>query len=68
MSKTYSVVKGDLLGNLAIRYLGSWDKYTLIVKQNPQILGRGLAIDGSPLIFPGDVLIIPDSILDKKKK
>ena len=59
MSKVHKVVSGDTLGGISIRYLGSFQKWHSIVTANPQLVGRKTAIDGSPLIFPGDVLIIP---------
>lgn len=59
MSKVHKVVSGDTLGAISIRYLGSFQKWHSIVTANPQLVGRKTAIDGSPLIFPGDVLIIP---------
>jgi prophage tail gpP-like protein len=40
--------------------LGTSTKWRKIVEVNPQLFGRKTAIDGSPLIFPGDILIIPD--------
>jgi prophage tail gpP-like protein len=60
MSKVHNVISGDTLGAISIRYLGTFQKWTKIVNANPQLAGRKTAIDGSPLIFPGDVLIIPD--------
>jgi len=62
MSKTYAVKKGDMLGNISISFYGTFSKWTKIRTANPQIEGRGKAIDGSPLIFPGDILIIPDDL------
>ena len=59
MSRSHKVVQGDTLGALAVRYLGSWGKWTRIRDANPQLAGRKSAADGSPLIFPGDTLIIP---------
>jgi prophage tail gpP-like protein len=60
MSRVHNVVSGDTLGAMSIRYLGTFQKWKKIVDANPQLAGRKTAIDGSPLIFPGDVLIIPD--------
>lgn len=59
MSKVHKVVSGDTLGAIAIKYLGSFNKWHDIVLANPQLTGRKTAIDGSPLIFPDDVLVIP---------
>ena len=59
MSKVHKVVSGDTLGAIAIKYLGSFNKWHDIVLANPQLTGRKTAIDGSPLIFPGDILVVP---------
>jgi prophage tail gpP-like protein len=59
MSKTHNVVSGDTLSALAARYLGSAGKWTKVRDANPQLASRKHAVDGSPLIFPGDALIIP---------
>ena len=63
MAKSYTVVSGDTLGKISVSYYGVWERWTDIVKANPQLEGRRAAVDGSPLIFPGDVLIIPDETL-----
>jgi len=60
MSRVHKVVTGDTLGAISIRYLGTFGKWRSIVTANPQLTGRRTAIDGSPLIFPGDLLTIPD--------
>ena len=60
MSKSYTVKSGDTLGNISIKFYGVWGRWKNIVNSNPQLIGRKSASDGSPLIFPGDVLIIPD--------
>ncbi len=60
MSRSHTVARGDTLGAISIKYTGSWAKWHAIVDANPQLAGRKTAVDGSPLIFPGDVLIIPD--------
>jgi prophage tail gpP-like protein len=59
MSKSYKVQQGDTLGAVAIKYYGIFEKWTIIKNSNPQLLGRKKAVDGSPLIYPGDTLIIP---------
>lgn len=59
MSKVHNVVSGDTLGNLSIQYLGSFSKWKKIVGVNPQLNNRRTAVDGSPLIYLGDTLIIP---------
>lgn len=60
MSFSHKVGKGDTLGGIALKYTGNRVKWVDIVSANPQLAGRKTAVDGSPLIFPGDVLIIPD--------
>ncbi len=67
MSKVHNVVSGDTLGAISIKYLGSFQKWHSIVIANPQLVGRKTAIDGSPLIFPGDKLIIPYENIGIKK-
>ncbi|MCR4631406.1 MAG: LysM peptidoglycan-binding domain-containing protein [Treponema sp.] len=62
MSKSYTVSKGDTLGAISTRHYGLAGKWTLIKNANPQLLKRKTAIDGSPLIYPGDVLIIPEEV------
>jgi Mu-like prophage tail protein gpP len=59
MSKSYKVKQGDTLGAIAIKYYGLFEKWIAIKNSNPQLLGRKKAVDGSPLIYPGDTLIIP---------
>lgn len=58
MSKSHIVVRGDTLGAIASKYYGSWSEWPKIISSNPQLAGRKTAVDGSPLIYPGDVLII----------
>ena len=53
--KTYTVVKGDCLWNIAKKFYGNGALYTKIYEANKSIIG------GNPnLIYPGQVLIIPD--------
>lgn len=59
MARTYTVKAGDTLGKISIKYYGTFSRWTDIAKANPQLSGRKTAVDGSPLIFPGDVLIVP---------
>lgn len=63
MSRTYKVVSGDTLGKIALKYFGVWSKWTSIRDANPQLANRKRVYDGSPFIYPGDVLIIPDDTL-----
>ncbi len=66
MSKSYKVTSGDTLWRISVKYYGIPDKWPDIVKANPQLQGRKSASDGSPLIYPGDNLIIPDTTEAKK--
>ena len=54
-SKTYTVVKGDTLWNIAKKFYGDGSKYTLIKDAN------GNPIKNASLIYPGQVLIIPNA-------
>lgn len=65
MAKTHIVKLGDLLYLLSQKYYGTPSKWQKIVNANGFLKGRGKAIDGSPLIFPLDILIIPDDIPQK---
>lgn len=60
MSKSYTVKGGDTLSAISTRQYGLAGKWVLIKNANPQLVGRKTAVDGSPLIYPGDILIIPD--------
>lgn len=53
-SKTYTVVKGDCLWNIAKKFYGNGAKYTLIYNANTGVIGSN-----PNLIYPGQVLIIP---------
>lgn len=59
MAKTYTVKAGDTLNKIAVKYYGSAQKWTDIAKANPQLAGRKTIYDGSPIVYDGDVLIIP---------
>jgi prophage tail gpP-like protein len=60
MSKSHNVVSSDTLGAISIRYFGTFSKWTKIVNANPQLSARIKLSDGSPVIYPGDILVIPD--------
>jgi prophage tail gpP-like protein len=60
VSKSYNVISGDTLGAISIRYFGTFSKWTKIVNANPQLSIRKKLSDGSPIIQPGDILVIPD--------
>lgn len=53
--KTYTVVKGDSLWNIAKKFYGDGSKYTLIKDAN------GNPIKNASLIYPGQVLTIPNA-------
>jgi len=61
MSRAHKVTSGDTLGSISVRYLGTASKWRSIVTANPQLSGRRTASDGSPLIFPDDMLAIPEA-------
>jgi prophage tail gpP-like protein len=65
MSKRHTVAGGDTLGAISVQHLGTFSKWQEIVELNPQLTGRKTASDGSPLIYPGDVLLIPEDITEK---
>jgi phage protein D len=60
--KQHTVVSGDTLGMISIKFFGTFAKWKDIVSANPQLSGRRTAIDGSPLIYVGDVLKIPAAV------
>lgn len=62
MFKSHTVKSGDTLGAIAVRYYGLFPRWTLIRDGNPQLANRKKASDGSPLIFIGDMLIIPQEV------
>ena len=66
MPRTHTVQAGDTLSAISVRYLGSASNWTKIIGANPQLANRKKAIDGSPLIFPGDNLIIPEDQTESK--
>ena len=53
--KTYTVVKGDCLWNIAKKYLGDGSRYNEIYELNKDILSN------PNKIYPGQVLKLPDS-------
>ena len=61
--KTYTVVKGDTLWQISRRYLGTGSRYMEIFNMNPQIRSHN-----PNLIYPGEVLIIPESTEKKEQK
>ena len=62
MSKAHTVVTGDTFVSISVKYYGTYSKWTSIRNANPQLASRNKAGDGTPLIFPGDILIIPEEL------
>jgi phage protein D len=60
--KKHTVTSGDTLGSISTVYLGTFSRWHEIVEANPQLAGRRTAVDGSPLIYVGDVLTIPEKV------
>lgn len=63
-NKVHTVVSGDTFVKLSTRYYGTFQKWNQIVNANPQLQGRKTNRDGSPVIYPGDVLIIPQDVIN----
>lgn len=59
MLDSWIVAPGDTLSKIALKAYGDPSQWPKIVKANPQLSTRGKAIDGSPFIFPGDNLVVP---------
>lgn len=59
MSRAYTVVPGDTLSKISVKQYGTSQKWNDIISANPQLSNRKKSYDGVPLIYPGDVLIIP---------
>lgn len=57
---SYKVKSGDTLGKISVSNYGTFNDWAKIRDANPQLAGRKTATDGSPLIYPGDVLVIPE--------
>lgn len=62
MSKSHTVRAGDTLAAIATKYMSSASAWTQIRDANPILSNRKKASDGSPVIYPGDVLIIPENV------
>jgi nucleoid-associated protein YgaU len=60
MSKLHNVISGDTIGAISIRYFGTFSKWTKIANANPRLSTRKKLSDGSSIIQPGDILVIPD--------
>ena len=66
MSNTYKVKSGDRLTRISQAFYGVPSKYDLIISANP-VLGERkingtIAADGLPIIYAGQILIIPDEV------
>lgn len=59
MNRLHTVVSGDTLVKISVKYFGTYTKWKSIMISNPQLSGRKKSSDGVPLIFPGDILIVP---------
>ena len=59
MSRTYTVLSGDSLSKISTKEYGTSQNWPKILTANPQLAGRKKSVDGVPLIYPGDILIIP---------
>lgn len=57
----HTVVRGDNLVDLALRYYGDANAWTAIWEANQgRTMANGRAFDNPSLIYPGDILIIPE--------
>jgi prophage tail gpP-like protein len=65
MSKAHKVKQGDTLSSIAVNYLGASGEWPKIANSNPQLAARKKAADGSPLIYTGDTLLIPEDETEK---
>ncbi|HUX59714.1 MAG TPA: hypothetical protein VMV32_00265 [Ignavibacteriaceae bacterium] len=61
-SYRYSVIAGDRLSSISSTAYGVQDYWKDIVSANPFLNDRHLQEDGSPTLYPGDILIIPEII------
>ena len=59
---SHTVKAGDTLAAIASKYMSNASDWTKIRDANPILANRKKASDGSPIIYPGDVLIIPQKI------
>lgn len=64
-NKVHTVVPGDTFISISTLYYGTYQKWNQIVNSNPQLQGRKTGSDGAPILFPGDILIIPQDIKDE---
>lgn len=59
MSRTYTVLPGDTISKISTKEYGTYQNWQKIISANPQLLNRKKSVDGVPLLYPGDVLLIP---------
>ena len=62
MAKVHTVVSGDTLVKISNKYFGTHEKWREIKNANPQLTNRKKASDGSPVLYVGDVLVIPEDV------
>lgn len=60
MSRSYTVKSGDTLGKISVKFYGVFGNWTKIKAANPQLTGRKTSYDGAPIIYVGDILVIPE--------
>lgn len=66
MSRTYTVQRGDWWRKISLIHYGDSEKFQQIINANPQMAGRKKADDGTPYLYTGDLVIIPDDVSDLK--
>lgn len=64
MSKSYTVLSGDTLVKISTKHYGTYKNWKKILSANPQLTGRKTSYDGVPLLYAGDILIIPEDIAE----
>lgn len=64
MSRSYTVLPGDTLAKISTKHYGTYKNWRKILAANPQLTGRKTSFDGVPLLYTGDILIIPEDITE----
>lgn len=67
MSRSYTVKSGDTLVKVSTKEYGTYKNWRKILAANPQLTGRKTSYDGVPLLYPGDVLVIPSDVEEPEK-
>ena len=67
MSRSYTVKSGDTLVKVSTKEYGTYKNWRKILAANPQLTGRKTSYDGVPLLYPGDVLVIPSEVEEPEK-